>query len=128
MKKIIAFVLVAALMLTFTSTALAASWDGSGTFYTSESIAKPDTTSTGRYVWTTPITVKVTTMGASVTVKPVNADDESMGSSVTIPTTKLNKPISVALSNQNYMHIHLKVTTSAYSVGNWSGTYTFQAN
>jgi len=129
MKKIIALVLVIALMLTVTSTALAASWTGSGTFYTGDALEKPDSTEDGRYVWNSPITVRVTTMsGSSITVKPVNANHVSMGGTVTITSSQVNTDVPAALTNQNYMHIHLKVVASAYCAGNWSGTYYFKEN
>jgi hypothetical protein len=131
MKKAICIILVAICMLIPFSSfaavkALSADWSGNGSYTTYKSISKPDSTSTTRYKWNSPIKVRLDSLsaGSSVTIKPVNANNVSMGYSITYSST-MTTFSDMPLSNVNYMHIHLKITANSgvHTEGVWKGTY-----
>ena len=107
-----------------------ATWSGSGTYVTVGSIAKPDSTSSGRYIWHSPIDLAIDYIPnwTVVSIQPVNADHVTMGPAEDF--FAVDNGLELSLTNVNYMHIHLKIRADSgtRTAGSWTGTYSFKAN
>ena len=131
--RITALTLVAIMLMAFASTTMAysssATWSGSGTYRTVGSIAKPDSTSSGRYVWHSPVEVAIDYIPTwtVIYIQPVNANGVTMGPAENFYTIGEGE---LSLTNVNYMHIHLKIQADSgvYTEGDWTGEYSFKAN